>query len=169
MIKPSDDLVIFRTCANLPEAQIIKLQLENEGLHPEIKDEHMQNIASHLSSLLGNITLLLPEDEIEKANEILAVKHGSDEIDDEPELPTARLDQKALYAKRAAFFGVLLIPIIPTVYSLILSIQCFFSRSSLSSKGRKDLILAWVINLFALVVIALILWSGSYLNQNNLP
>ena len=51
----SDDLVIFRTCSSLPEAQIIKIQLEQAGLHPEIKDEHMQTIASHLSSLLGNI------------------------------------------------------------------------------------------------------------------
>lgn len=170
MKQPSDDLIIFRTCANLPEAQIIKLQLENEGLHPEIKDEHMQNIASHLSSLLGNITLLLPEDEVEKANEILAVNHSSDdESEEEPEQASAQVDQKALYAKRAAFFGVLLIPFLPTLYSLVLSFQCVFSPQALSVKGRKDLTLAFVTNFFAILVIAFLVWSGTFLNQIQIP
>lgn len=171
MTYPSSDLVILRTCASLPEAQILKLQLENSGLHPEIKDEHMQTIASHLSTFLGGIILLLPEDEVEKAHEILqANAFPSEDSDQEKkEIQPNRVDQKSLYAKRSALFGVFLVPILPTLYSIYLSIQCVLNYPILSTKGKKDFWIATSINLLALLAIYFLFKTGEFLSLVNFP
>jgi hypothetical protein len=59
-------------CAWLHEAQFLKSVLEADGIGVWLPDEHTLAVGPHLGAALGGVRLLVPEDDAERAREILA-------------------------------------------------------------------------------------------------
>ncbi|MFP5520583.1 MAG: hypothetical protein ACLGGX_11815 [Bdellovibrionia bacterium] len=155
----NDDLMIFQRYFSMPEAQVICSRLRAEGLHPEIKDENLHSIAPHLSIAMGSIIVLLPADEHQAANEIIA---SFSQNSNEPTNQEAHVETPAPYADSDkmvrkihlnAIFGLFILPVVTTAYSLFLSLKLVLSGRKLSYYGKTRLALANIFNLVAIFIL----------------
>ncbi len=86
----SRDFVTLQTFRFLPEAEAARLYLENGGLHAILTDAEIVNMDWLLGNAVGNIKLQVPNDEAERAVELLreaeafrAAQKHDDRTDDE--------------------------------------------------------------------------------------
>jgi hypothetical protein len=66
------NFVQLQSFSNYIDAHVVKGQLEEAGILCWLKDENSMTITPFLSNALGGIKLMVPEDDMESAKEILA-------------------------------------------------------------------------------------------------
>ena len=88
----SVDWTLLTKVNNAHEANLIQSRLEAEDILVSIADEHMNRLVPAYSSILGWIKLLVPVEDLDRAQTILAQDHSADmEQISEEELTQAAL------------------------------------------------------------------------------
>lgn len=149
--------VFLTEVADFTEAQVVKALLEGMHLNPRFHDQQMRTIAPHLGGALGALTIEIPEDEFLKASQ--ALEHLQNEtrsqIAEEKNNPSQEdlLVQTQELAKKSllsSVLGCIFLPIIGSLYSMILGARVLRAERPLSPVSRRRLMWAIFFNIIAL-------------------
>jgi hypothetical protein len=77
------DLVAIASFENLSEAEVAKSLLAAEGISVVLRDQPLASLLPAVALANGGLTLLVSEDEVDRAREVLA-KPDSTEAGEEP-------------------------------------------------------------------------------------
>lgn len=72
--KPEPELVVIKKFRDLPEATIARSMLESAGIECFLHDDNLVRLDWFISNALGGIKLLVREDDVEAARELLEQK-----------------------------------------------------------------------------------------------
>jgi hypothetical protein len=77
------DFVMLRSFDNYIDAHIVKGRLDAENIPCWLKDENVSSLIVDpiLTNVLGGIKLMVPKDQLEKANQILSQPPGNTPAD----------------------------------------------------------------------------------------
>ena len=149
--------VFLTEVADFTEAQVVKSLLEGMHLNPRFRDQQMRSIAPHLGNALGAFTIEIPEDEFLKASQ--ALEHLQNEsrsqIEEEKNNPshedmlvlTQELAKKSLLS---SVLGCIFLPIVGSLYSMILGARVLNAERPLTPISRRRLMWAIFFNIIAL-------------------
>jgi hypothetical protein len=73
------DLVAVASFENLSEAEVARNLLEAEGIAVAIRDQPLASLLPPVALANGGLTLLVAEDEVERAREVLAKPDSAEE------------------------------------------------------------------------------------------
>ena len=121
------DLVELARFPSSAEASIVRCRLDAEGIRVKLDGEAMASWFWHLGSAIGGVRLLVDEDDIDRALEILGSATSIDEMhdidfgdesgDDVGDSEESELPEALVRAWRASLIGFLLLPPLLNVYS----------------------------------------------------
>lgn len=77
------DLVAVGTFENLSEAEVAMSLLDAEGIAAVIKDQPLASLLPPIALANGGLTVLVAEDEVERAREVLASPDSTEAPPDE--------------------------------------------------------------------------------------
>ena len=149
--------------ATLGEARVAAGLLESAGIEAFVPDEVTTNVAPHLSNALGGYRLQVPREDVERARAALAEdveddhersRHRETRDPDDPR-PGPR-EEAALRAWRAAIIGLLLLPPLLHLFSLMQLGAALAMPGTLSSRAKTRAIAAFAIDCIAIGVTAAI-------------
>jgi hypothetical protein len=112
-----------------------------------VRDEQIRGVAPHLGNALGKLIIDIPEHEFLDASHALekveppriqVVVHDSEE--------TQNLAKKCLWN---SILGIIIVPVLCNVYSIVLGLRVLSREMPLSQKSRQRLLLAMGFNTFA--------------------
>lgn len=169
VVDQTDGLVTLTVTPGLLMAQLIKSQLEAEGIEAHIPDQHLVAVAWHLTSAIGGVRVQVSSADLEEARRILnegvapeevgmaatvaADTTAASEQSSQP-LGEGQADAVAYRAFRVALLGTLLGPLLHP-WALSLAWEAAAQREALSPQGRRWLRIAF---LWSTVVLALSLF-----------
>lgn len=176
----SNDFVTVATLNTPTEASLVRNQLEAEGIRVFLSDEEAVGMAWYLGNALGGIKVQVAEEDAERAFEVLdehdpvpiteedwktveGFENGWEEDEDEEESQadasldeeTAEISESALdkeidHAYRAAFLGILFLPL--QVYSLGVLLGIVLGSHELTPAQQKKVNIGFLVDSFLLVV-----------------
>lgn len=82
------DLVPIASFENLSEAEVARNLLDAEGIAVVIRDQPLASLLPAVALANGGLTLLVAEDEVARAREVLAKPDWSEAPPDEPSPPS---------------------------------------------------------------------------------
>ena len=82
------DLVPIASFENLSEAEVARNLLDAEGIAVVIRDQPLASLLPAVALANGGLTLLVAEDEVARAREVLAKPDSSEAPPDEPAPPS---------------------------------------------------------------------------------
>ncbi len=141
------EYVFLTDCGDLGEARVLMSYLESLGLHPRARDLHTRSIASHLSSALGKLTIEVPAYEFMEASRALEKREVP--IQEAPPAEETHLTWTQGLAKKSlnsALIGLVVFPILPNFYSMVLGYRVLKSEKPFTSVSRNRLFWAVVVN-----------------------
>ncbi|MCH9653423.1 MAG: DUF2007 domain-containing protein [Planctomycetes bacterium] len=169
----SDELVTVATLNTPVEASLVRNQLEAEGIRAFLSDAETVGMVWYMGNAVGGIKVQVAESDVDRAFEILDAHEpvtiteedwqtaesedddwnegaGNDfdqekEEDGEEEQPVSEFDEMVDRAYKAAFLGVLFIPL--QVYSLSILVTIFFGSTPLNPENRRKVKIAFLIDL----------------------
>ncbi|QDV51822.1 putative signal transducing protein [Gimesia fumaroli] len=173
----SNDFVTVATLNTPTEASLVRNQLEAEDIRVFLSDEEAVGMAWYLGTAIGGIKVQVAEEDAERAFAILdehdpvpiteedwktveGFENGWDEEEDEDEspeqeadedVPVSNLDQDLDRAYRAAFLGILFLPL--QVYSIGVLLTIVLGDHELTPAQQKKINIGFIVDSFLLVVI----------------
>lgn len=139
--------VFLLECADFSEARVAKSFLESQGFHPRVRDEQTRSVAPHLGDALGKLVIDIPE------SEFLSASQALESIEPQPErepvkdsIETQDMAKKCLWN---AILGLIILPVLCNVYSMILGLRVLGREMPLSAVSKRRLMMAMVINAVA--------------------
>ena len=166
--EPEDDgletLIAFST---IGEAQVAAGLLESAGIDVLIADEAVATTAPHWGPAMGGYRVQVPRSEITRAREVLSADDDGDEspsrrvegfpaMEEDPDDPRPNpREAAALRAWRAAVGGIVLVPVLLHLYSVLQLATVVQREDRLTTGARHRAIAAAVIDA---LVIAGALW-----------
>jgi hypothetical protein len=163
-----DALVPIASYTTAVEAGLARATLEGSGIHCSLANDAVVGVLPHLSNAFGGIKLLVRELDAEAALKLLAAAEppATDEVavqaepaPQDPEESSSAdeispSDQVAYRAMKAAVIGLLILPVVLHLYSLVQLLKLGGSRGSLTRKGRTRAVAAATIDalVFAVVI-----------------
>lgn len=148
------------------EAELARGRLESEGIAARISDGNTVSIAQHLSPALGGVKVVVGRSDFEAARAILTAPGLASEDDedgsDQPQpgsLAAGALsaDQLANRALRAAVLGLVVVPPVGHLWSLVLLASALRHREALTAKGKRQAAIAVVVDAGVLGIAAWVL------------
>lgn len=130
------------------EAELARGRLESEGIAARIADGNTVSIAQHLSPALGGVKIVVGRSDFEVARAIL-MSPGLESVDDEidePKPPEMTADQLANRALRAAVLGLVVVPPVGHLWSLVLLGSALKHAEPMTAKGKRQATLAAVVD-----------------------
>lgn len=168
------------------DAELAKAYLESHQIHVRLEGETLGGTAYALGPMMGGIKLYVEEQDEPRARELLDDYHRAlherpqvsdddgDEFEDEAgadaggssrageasrrvaKVPKTLADENATRAWVAALAGLVLFPVFTHFYSIVCLLK--IERHSLSARGRRRYIAAWIIDTAAILIAAWIVW-----------
>ena len=121
------DLVELARFPSSAEASIVRCRLEVEGIRAKLDGEAMASWFWHLGTAIGGVRLLVNEDDVDRALEILKsntpiddtgeIDFGDESRDDVSDSEGSELPEALVRAWRASLIGFVLLPPLLHVYS----------------------------------------------------
>lgn len=148
------------------EAELVRGQLAAAGISVRLDNVQTLGVLPMHALALGGVGVVVPSEQATRAREILGVQDEEGRPDEqtepgsalalvEPDAWMRRAAVAAVAALAAAGFGSLLVPGLPTVYSLYLLVR--HRGRTLSPRGRQHRTIAVVFNALTIVLVALLL------------
>lgn len=156
--------VELERATNIAEAEVIRSFLLSHGIEVLIPDEHTARNMHHLTPMLGFVRLQVREEDLAKAQESLKKMRITiaEEHNAEPYASTEDGDAWAIRASRTAIFGLMMVPLILNLYSVMVMLGCWRKGVTLSSKGRRHLFVAAIFNAMAIVGWGTFIYKGGF-------
>ena len=160
----TEDETVVAAFDTVIEAEMARGRLEVEGIPSRIVDGNTVGIAAHLSMALGGAKVVVGMSDLEAARTILFSPSAfADEFHAvEPRVPeeapvTSSADADASRALKAAIFGLVFVPPVGQLWSLVLLGR--MKRSELTTRGKRAAVMALVIDATVLAIVAAVLSS----------
>lgn len=109
-------LQVIETFANPWEAELARARLEGEGIAAVVADLHLIGMDWMLSSAIGGVKLKVPEEEVERAKELLGqgatlpeLRLVTEEDRNEPRCPACRSEDvyRRIWSREGFFLGTI--------------------------------------------------------------
>jgi hypothetical protein len=165
------------------EAELARNRLAEKGIAAFVVDAETAGMLFALGGALGGVKVQVAESEAARARTVLAARAGrasmsdgddyglegrrarprhspatvAEEEEEEPLVSDA--DATAARAWRSAVIGLLMLPPLLHFYSAWLLFQLPWTRGTLSTEGKRNVVLAAVLDLFVLAALLLLLRS----------
>lgn len=157
MVSAPDRFTVVATFATVAQAEMARGQLAAAGLTVRLDNAQTLGVLPMHSLALGGVGVVVAAQDAAQAREILGFEDEEARPDEQTEPGSAiALQAPDAWMRRAAVaagFGSLLVPVVPTLYSLYLLVR--HGRAALSRRGKRDRAIAIVFNAVALVIAAL--------------
>jgi hypothetical protein len=163
----TEDETIVAAFNTVLEAEMARGRLEVDGIASRIVDGNTVGIAAHLSMALGGAKVVVAQRDLEAARAIL---FSTDAFDDDKldevalaaKATTAPVvvedaDSDALRALKAAVFGLVFVPPVGQLYSLLVLAGLARRRHELSASARRYAVAALAIDAAVLASVAAVL------------
>ena len=156
----SDELVTVATLNTPVEASMVRNQLEAEGIRAYLSDAETVGMVWYMGNAVGGIKVQVAQSDVERAFKIFdahepvpiteedwrtADSECDEEAHGEDEQPVSEIDDMVNRAYKAAFLGILFIPI--QVYSLVTLGAIVFGSTPLNAENRRKVKIAFLIDL----------------------
>ena len=129
------------------EAELARGRLESEGISARIADGNTVSIAQHLSPALGGVKVVVARSDFEVAVAILTNPGFADDSEAAvPDTNELSADQLANRALRSAVLGLVIIPPVGHLWSLVLLGSAVQRAQPMSSKGKRQATIAALID-----------------------
>ncbi len=148
------------TFATVGEAEMARGQLAAAGIAVRLDNAQTLGVLPMHSMALGGVGVVVPAQDAAQAREILGYDANDEAGPDEQTEPGSALalQEPDAWMRRAAVaagLGSVLIPVLPTLYSLHVLLR--HGRGIMSARGRRNRGIAIVFNALALTIMALFL------------
>ena len=121
------------------EAELVRGQLAAAGISVRLDNVQTLGVLPMHALALGGVGVVVPSEQATRAREILGVHDEEGQPDEQTEPGSAlALVEPDAWMRRAAVaagFGSLLVPVLPTLYSLYLLVR--YRGQLLSARGRR--------------------------------
>ena len=160
----SDRLVQLASFSTSTEAAVVRGLLDVEGIATEFDGEAVASWFWYLGSATGGVKLLVREDDLNRAQQILAhIEPGTlrqdEESGDEEETESSRhedeLPPELARAWRASMIGFAFLPVFLHIYSICLLIR---HRRLIGPRPNWRVKAAWVANVTMVCIAIVITW-----------
>ena len=156
MARASDRFTVVGTFGSVAEAEMARGQLVAAGIAVRLDNAQTLGVLPMHSLALGGVGVVVATSDAGQAREILGFE--SEARPDEETEPGSAIALQApdAWMRRAAVaagFGSLLMPVVPTLYSVYLLGR--HGRATLSRRGKRDRAIAVVFNGLALAIAGL--------------
>jgi hypothetical protein len=156
----SPGFVTIGSYATVGEAELIRGHLAAAGIAVRLDNAQTLSVLPMHSLALGGVGVVVPSQDAARAREIVGMAESDEGTQDEQTEPGSAIalqgpDAWMRRAAVAAGFGSLLVPVVPTLYSLYLLAR--HGRGLMSARGRRHRAIAGVFNAIAVVIAALFL------------
>ncbi len=157
MASAPNRFTVVATFASVAEAEMARGRLAASGMQVHLDNAQTLGVLPMHSLALGGVGVVVAAQDAAQAREILGFESEEGEPDEQTEPGSAiALQAPDAWMRRAAVagaFGSLLVPVVPTLYSMYLLGR--YGRGNLSARGRRNRTIAIVCNTLALAIAGL--------------
>ncbi|MBK9752125.1 MAG: hypothetical protein IPO88_01235 [Nannocystis sp.] len=159
MSSARDGFVEVGNYSSVGEAELARGQLAAAGISVRLDNAQTLGVLPMHSLALGGVAVVVPADAAARAREILGLGDSDEGTQEEQTEPGSAIalqgpDAWMRRAAVAAGFGSLLLPVVPTLYSLYLLAR--YGRGLMSARGRRHRTIAVVFNAIAVAIVTLV-------------
>ena len=139
----SGQLVQLARFHSSQEASIARSRLDADGIRSELSGEAMAGWFWHFGSAIGGVGLLVNEEDVQRASDILGesdaisdtpdIDFGDDSTDERDDVDARQLPGDLIRAWRASIIGIFLLPPILNLYSMWLLLRNRLFRNQCSN------------------------------------
>jgi hypothetical protein len=137
------NLVRIRSFSTPADAELAKAFLESQNIRAELRGDALLSTADIFAQAIGGVDLLVRERDARRARRMMALYQRSTSASNSARAES--LDERVKRAWRSALFGILLLPLVANVYSMVILSGVRFG--DLSSKSRLRYVVTWTLDI----------------------